>query len=78
MNAWDPKHTEEPDYIKRLNAHKKVNEAIKKMEDKLDVDFLIPVLHSCCYCIKMVREGFTEKGVFSLQNLCPNLLYILS
>ncbi|XP_034333284.2 small subunit processome component 20 homolog [Magallana gigas] len=56
MNAWDPKHTEEPDYIKRLNAHKKVNEAIKKMEEKLDVDFLIPVLHSCCYCIKMVDD----------------------
>ena len=54
LNAWDPKHTEEPDYLKRLNAHKRVNEAIQKMEGALDVDFLFPVLHSCCYCIKMV------------------------
>lgn len=55
LNAWDPKHTEEPDYMRRLNAHKKVNEAIKRMEATLDVDFLLPVLHSCCYCIKLVR-----------------------
>ncbi|XP_061192168.1 small subunit processome component 20 homolog [Saccostrea echinata] len=56
LNAWDPKHTEEPDYMKRLNAHKKVNEAIKGMEDELNVDFLLPVLHSCCYCIKNIDD----------------------
>ncbi|XP_078326712.1 small subunit processome component 20 homolog isoform X1 [Crassostrea virginica] len=56
LNAWDPKHTEEPDYLKRLNAHKRVNEAIQKMEGALDVDILFPVLHSCCYCIKMIDD----------------------
>lgn len=54
MNVWDFKYTEELDYIKRLNVYKKVNEAIKKMEEKLDVDFLIFVFYFCCYCIKMV------------------------
>lgn len=55
MNVWDFKYTEELDYIKRLNVYKKVNEVIKKMEEKLDVDFLIFVFYFCCYCIKMVR-----------------------
>ncbi|KAJ8314703.1 hypothetical protein KUTeg_006853 [Tegillarca granosa] len=55
MNSWNPKHMDEPDYMKRLDAYKKINETVKSMED-LDVDFLLPVIHNACFFIRLIND----------------------
>lgn len=56
---------DEPDYMKRLDAYKRINETVKSMED-LNVDFLFPVIHNSCFFIRLVRfllfSGKLEKN----------------
>ncbi|XP_033739688.1 small subunit processome component 20 homolog isoform X2 [Pecten maximus] len=55
LNAWDPKRTDEPDYMKRLGAFKNANEMIKSMKT-IEVDILLPIMHNACYFINMIDD----------------------
>ncbi|XP_060070430.1 small subunit processome component 20 homolog [Ylistrum balloti] len=55
LNSWDPKRTDEPDYMKRLAAFKNANEMIKSMKT-IEVDVLLPIMHNACYFINMIDD----------------------
>ncbi|XP_069106833.1 small subunit processome component 20 homolog [Argopecten irradians] len=55
LNAWDPKRTDEPDYMKRLGAFRNANDMIKSM-NKIEVDMLLPIMHNACYFINMIDD----------------------
>lgn len=55
LNAWDPKRTDEPDYMKRLGAFRNANDMIKSM-NKIEVDVLLPIMHNACYFINMIDD----------------------
>ncbi|KAK3096539.1 hypothetical protein FSP39_001125 [Pinctada imbricata] len=55
LNSWDPKRVEEPDYLRRLGAYRKINEIIRSMME-IDIDFLLPVIHNACYCVKKIDD----------------------
>lgn len=66
LNSWNPNRIEEPDFHQRLEGFKVANKIISDMEE-LDVNFLLPLVHNCCFFIISLDD-------FSIKDNSTNCL----
>ena len=55
LNSWDARKTDEPDFLRRLEAFKEINAVIIGSAEP-DVDLLLAVVNNCCYFIHNVSK----------------------
>lgn len=55
LNAWDPKHLEEPDYIVRMDAFKRLNRIIQELDQFNDRIGLL-LIYNCSFFLHNIED----------------------
>ncbi|KAG8138018.1 hypothetical protein E2320_003952 [Naja naja] len=65
LNAFSPHHLDEINFDVRLSAFQDIISHIKGM-NKIDVNYLIPVMHNCFYTIQLEEMALSDNAVLCL------------
>ncbi|XP_063164718.1 small subunit processome component 20 homolog [Candoia aspera] len=66
LNAFNPQHLDEINFDLRLSAFQDIISHIKGV-DKIDVNYLIPVMHNCFYTIQLEEMALSDNAVLCLN-----------
>ncbi|XP_073974567.1 small subunit processome component 20 homolog isoform X2 [Rhodnius prolixus] len=76
LNAWDVKWIDQPDFNRRLNAFKKLEEMAN--EKNISVNLGIIVIYTCFFFVKTEKDlSLKENSKYCLQKICPALCHSL-
>ncbi|XP_032077159.1 small subunit processome component 20 homolog [Thamnophis elegans] len=65
LNAFSPHHLDEINFDVRLSAFQDIISHIKGM-NKIDVNYLIPVMHNCFYTIRLEEMALSDNAILCL------------
>jgi U3 small nucleolar RNA-associated protein 20 len=67
LNSWDPKRLEEPDYMRRLDAYKRLNQIVNDWSE-FDIKLGSVLLYNCFYFMNEVEDiALKESSTNSIQ-----------
>ncbi|XP_061213380.1 small subunit processome component 20 homolog [Neopsephotus bourkii] len=75
LNAFDQRHLDDIDFDVRLSAFQSITARIKEMQ-RVDINFLIPVLHNCFYTIQLGDMALSDNASVCLTSFIHRLAEI--
>uniref|UniRef100_A0A8C4VGI6 UTP20 small subunit processome component n=1 Tax=Gopherus evgoodei TaxID=1825980 RepID=A0A8C4VGI6_9SAUR len=75
LNAFDQRHLDDINFDVRLSAFQAITSQIKEMQ-RVDINFLIPVMHNCFYTIQLGDMSLSDSASLCLTSIIHRIAEI--
>uniref|UniRef100_A0A8C0GJE3 UTP20 small subunit processome component n=1 Tax=Chelonoidis abingdonii TaxID=106734 RepID=A0A8C0GJE3_CHEAB len=75
LNAFDQRHLDDISFDVRLSAFQAITSQIKEMQ-RVDINFLIPVMHNCFYTIQLGDMSLSDSASLCLTSIIHRIAEI--
>nr|XP_048691400.1 small subunit processome component 20 homolog isoform X3 [Caretta caretta] len=75
LNAFDQRHLDDINFDVRLSAFQGITSQVKEMQ-RVDINFLIPVMHNCFYTIQLGDMSLSDSASLCLTSIIHRIAEI--